>query len=118
MATKGTAVFPTILCLCMLACTGGCTGIGFGEVTYSSGHLEVMVDNTGEPEEATLQVTVFKTDNFTQTGVANFAEVVTFQQGSNTFTFPVDLEPGTYKLYLYISKGSARTVSVIRDITV
>ena len=55
MATKGTAVFPTILCLCMLACTGGCTGIGFGEVTYSGGQLEVMVDNPGEPEEATLR---------------------------------------------------------------
>jgi hypothetical protein len=102
----------------MLACTGGCIGIGFGEVTYSAGHLGVTVDNPSDPLEATLQVTVFRTEDFKQTEVANFAEMVTFQSGQNAFTFPVDLEPGTYKLYLYITKGSTRTVSVIRDIRV
>jgi len=118
MASKGIAVFPTILCLCILIWTGGCTGIGFGEVTYSEGKIGAVVDNPSEPVEATLQVTVFKTDDFKQIEVANFAEMVTFQTGQSTYTFPVDLEPGTYKLYLYITKGSTRTVSVIRDIRV
>ncbi|MDK2974819.1 MAG: hypothetical protein PWP08_1190 [Methanofollis sp.] len=118
MASKGIAAFSAIVCLCTLVWVGGCTGIGFGEVTYSEGQLLVMVDNPSEPVEATLQVTIFRTGDFKQTEVANIVEGETIQTGQTSYTFPVDLEPGVYKLYLYITKGNARTVSVIRDIRV
>lgn len=118
MASKGIAAFSAMICLCVLAWTAGCTGTGFGEVTYADGNLQVTVDNSAEPLEATLQVTIFETGGFKQTEVENFARVVTFPTGKTVYTFPVDLEPGTYKLYLYITRGTTRTISVIRDITV
>ncbi|QSZ66068.1 hypothetical protein RJ40_00405 [Methanofollis aquaemaris] len=117
-AIPRTAPFIGLSCLCILALTAGCTGIGFGEVTYADGALQVEVDNPSEPMEATLQVTVFETGSFGQREVETFVKAEKFQEGTNRFSFPVALEPGTYKLYLYLLKGDERTVAVIRDIRV
>ncbi|WP_130646497.1 hypothetical protein [Methanofollis fontis] len=118
MAWKGIALLPGLICLGILALTAGCAGIGFGDVIYSDGSLQVVVNNPGEAVDATVQVTVFSTNGVSQTEVANFVRPTTLEPGTNAFEFEVDLEPGTYKLYLYISKGTERSVSVIRDITV
>lgn len=105
-------------CLCILTLTAGCTGIGFGEVGYANGALQVEVDNPSGPLEATLQVTVFKTGTFGQEEVETIVRTEQLQEGTNTFSYPVALEPGSYKLYLYLLKGDERTAAVIRDVQV
>lgn len=117
-AIPRTAPFIGLSCLCIIALTAGCTGIGFGEVTYANGALQIEVDNPSEPTEATLQVTIFKTGSFGQEEIETIIKVEKFQEGTNTFSFPVALEPGTYKLYLYLLKGDERTAAVIRDLQV
>ncbi|QYZ78284.1 hypothetical protein E2N92_01975 [Methanofollis formosanus] len=119
-ATPPTTPFIGLSCLCILALalTAGCTGIGFGEATYTDGALQLEVDNPSEPTEATLQVTVVKTSGFGQEQVDTFVKIEHFQEGTNIFSFPVALEPGTYKLYLYLLKGDERTAAVIRDLQV
>lgn len=106
------------ICLCSIAWTAGCTGVGFGEVHYADGNLQITVENSAEEINGTVQATVFEIHNFKQTGVTTIAHAETLPTGMTTLTFPMDLSPGTYKIYLYFMKGNERTVSVIRDIQV
>lgn len=117
----GVKIKPSILigvCLCIVAGTAGCTGIGFGDVHYADGDLQVMIDNPSEAVNGTVQVTVFETRDFKQTEVATIARSETLPAGTTTLTFPMDLSPGDYKIYLYFMKGNERTVSMIKDIQV
>lgn len=112
---------PSILigvCLCMVAWTAGCTGIGFGDMHYADGNLQVMVENPAEAVNGTVQVTVFEIRDFKQTEVTKIARSENLPAGTTTLTFPMDLSPGDYKIYLYFMKGNERTVSVIKDIQV
>ncbi len=106
------------ICLCMVAGTAGCTAIGFGDVRYADGDLQVTVDNPSGAVNGTVQVTVFETRDLKQTEVAKIARAETLPAGTTTLTFPIDLSPGDYKIYLYFMKGTERTVSVIKDIQV
>lgn len=106
------------VCLCIVAGTAGCTGIGFGEVHYADGDLQVTVDNTAGTVNGTVQATVFEVRDFKQSGVATVARAETLPTGTTTLTFPMDLSPGDYKIYLYFMKGNERTVSMIKDIRV
>lgn len=112
---------PSIMigvCLCMLAWTAGCTGVGFGDVRYADGNLQVTVENSAGVINGTVQATVFEIRDFKQIEVATIAHAETLPVGTTTLTFPMDLSPGTYKIYLYFMKGNERTVSVIKDIQV
>ncbi|MBP2145616.1 hypothetical protein J2129_001070 [Methanofollis sp. W23] len=117
-AIPRTAPLIWLPCLCILALTAGCTGTGFGEVDYADGALQVKVDNPSGPLEATFQVTISRTSTFEQEEVETIVRSVDLQDGTNTFSYPVALEPGSYKLYLYLLEGDERTAAVIRDIQV
>lgn len=106
------------ICLCMVAWTAGCTGIGFGDVQYADGNLHVTVENPSEAVNGTVQVTVFEIRDLKQTGVTTIARSETLPAGTTNLNFSVDLSPGDYKIYLYFMKGTERTVSVIKDIRV
>lgn len=117
-AIPRTAPLIWLPCLCLLMLTAGCTGTGFGEVDYADGALQVEVDNPSGPLEATLQVTISRTSTFEQEEVETIVRTIQVQEGTNTFSYPVILEPGSYKIYLHLLKGDERTAAVIKDIQV
>ncbi|NYT06500.1 MAG: hypothetical protein GKC04_09095 [Methanomicrobiales archaeon] len=111
-----------VACLCILAAvlvlTAGCSSYAFGDVLYSDGTLSIGIENTGEPRQVTVQVTIFDTTGFSQQEIYKKAEYVDLRSGANEYLVSIDLSPGTYKLYLYVLVDDARTTTVIRDITI
>lgn len=97
----------------------GCLSTTFQEVTYGEGGLEVGVENSGDPvKDAVLQVTVMRVERFEQTEVYCKARYVNLGHGLNIYTFPVELQPGSYKLFLIAFVGDERRASVIRSLKV
>ncbi|NLA38193.1 MAG: hypothetical protein GX882_02170 [Methanomicrobiales archaeon] len=108
-----------ILILAVLAGSAGCLSTTFQEVTYGGDGLEIYVENADEPfESAVLQVTIMKVEALTQSEVFRKAQYVNLDSGRNVYTFPVDLEPGSYKLFLLVLTGNERRASVIRELEV
>jgi len=108
-----------ILVLAVLAGAAGCLSTTFQEVTYSGDALEVSVENTDKPvENAVLQVTIMKVGALEQHEVFCKARYINLDQGQNKYTVPVDLQPGSYKVFLTVFVGDERRASVIRDLEV
>ncbi len=108
-----------ILALAVLAGTAGCLSTAFEEVTYSDGALRIHVENTAAPvENAVLQVTIMEVGAFEQHEVFSEARYINLDQGQNEYTVPVDLQSGSYRLFLTIFVGNERRASVIRDLEV
>jgi len=108
-----------ILALIVLIGAAGCLSTSFGEVTYGDGALQVHVENTAGPvENAVLQVTIMETGALEQHEVFSEARYINLDQGGNDYTISVDLEPGSYRVFLTIFVGSERRTSVIRDLEV
>lgn len=108
-----------ILILTAFAGAAGCLSTTFQEVTYGDDGLEISVENSGKPvENAVLQVTIMKVEGFKQSEVYRKAQYVDLDSGRNAYTIPVDLEPGSYKLFLIVLVGDERKASVIRDLEV
>lgn len=108
-----------ILILTAFAGAAGCLSTTFQEVTYGDGGLEISVENSGKSvENAVLQVTIMKVEGFKQSEVYRKAQYVDLDSGRNVYTIPVDLEPGSYKLFLIVLVGDERKASVIRDLEV
>ena len=88
------------------------------QVSYDGGLLRVQVSESGGPENAALQVNVFQFRDFRQVEVTRLTVPVQLEKGSSTYTVPLALEEGNYRLYLYITRGNDRRAGVIREITV
>jgi hypothetical protein len=96
----------------------GCLTYSFGDIVYGNDTLQVRVSNSGESQRVTLQVTIFDTTEFEQREVYKKAEYYTLEKGENEYTVPIHLEPGSYKVYLYIIVNDKRTNLEIRDLEV
>ncbi len=107
-----------LLFLLALALSPGCLSTSIGDVTYDGKNLAVQVTDAGGPEDAALQVSVYRFQDFRQDEVSMQILPVRLGQGTTTLTVPLELGQGTYRLYLYIIIDNARRASVIRDITV
>ena len=108
-----------ILALTVLIGASGCGSTSFGEVTYGDGALQVHVENTAGPvEDAVLQVTVVEVGALEQHEVFSGARYINLDQGENDYAISVDLEPGSYRVFLTIFVGQERRTSVIRDLEV
>ena len=108
-----------ILTLAALTVAAGCLSTGFGEVTYGGDALQVRVENTGRPvENAVLQVTVTEVGALEQHEILSEARYVNLAPGENEYSVPVNLQPGTYRLFLTIFIDGERKASVIRDLEV
>lgn len=108
-----------ILVLAVLAGAAGCLSTTFQEVTYSGDALEVSVENTDKPvENAVLQVTIMEVSALEQHEVFSEARYIDLDTGENEYTIPVDLQPGSYKVFLTIFVGDERRTSIIRELEV
>jgi hypothetical protein len=107
-----------VFVMLLLGITGGCVSMCIGDAVYTSGTIVVPVTNTREPGDAYVQITVYQLKNFEQQEFTVLNTPVTLRSGENRVIIPVNLEPGQYKLYIYLIRDGERQTAVIRDITV
>lgn len=112
---------PVLLCLGILAVIlffSGCTTIGIGNPEYDNNTISLPITNTGNPSEGYIQVTVYKIADNQQKETDVFYAPLALQQGENTAKIPGTLNPGQYKLYIYLIQNGERAGATIRDIVV
>lgn len=102
--------------LCVLG--AGCATASVGDVLYTNDSLLITATNQDTSTQAVLQIAVYAVDNLTQTELFRKAEFVRFEQGTHQYREPVTLEPGDYKVYVYIIVDGDSKARVIRDLTV
>ena len=112
------SVLLLVVFLVLLSLSPGCLSISIGPAVYNGSSLQVQVFDSGGPEDASLQVSVYRFQDFRQVEVAREILPVRLEEGSSTQTVPLALGEGTYRLYLYITIDDVRRASVIQDITV
>lgn len=104
--------------LCSLSCTA-CVSTQIGDVTRSGRGLALSVSHAGEPSEGFIQVTIYRIQDNRQQETAVLFVPLTLQPGENSVMIPSSaLEPGQYKLYIYLIQNGERKTAAIRDIVV
>ncbi|MGA2162287.1 MAG: hypothetical protein ABSG28_08875 [Methanoregula sp.] len=104
--------------LVLLLAAAGCTTLSVGNVSYSTGNLSVTIASSGTPVNTGVQVRVFKLDEFEQHELLTTGTMVMLTGPVNTVAIPLHLDPGRYKIYVYITTNGQREAAVIRDIAV
>jgi hypothetical protein len=95
-----------------------CVSTSIGEVAYAGGGVSLSVSQDSGPSEGYVQVTVYRiTDNQQKETEVLYAPLA-LQRGENTAFIPATLEPGHYKLYIYLIQDGERKAATIRDIVV
>jgi len=104
--------------LILLLVAAGCTTLSVGNVSYGAGNLTVTIANTGEPVDTGVQVRIFTLNEFEQHELLTTGTTVMLSGTGTTVTLPLHLDPGRYKIYVYLTTNGERETAVIRDITV
>ena len=114
------AILPLLLIIIsVLALSAGCTTTNIGDVSYAGKNLTATISSDGPFSNATyIQVTVYRTTGLSQQEYTVTSTPVSLVKGMNTVTIPVALEPGSYKLNVYLIRNGQRSSAVIRDIGV
>lgn len=107
-----------ILLLAMLAVSAGCLTYSIGTVLYDGDVVHVSVDNKAEARDAAMQITVFDLSDFKQVEVDKIVRSVHLDAGINDVTFDVNLQPGPYRLFIYMMEDGERLGCVIEDVEV
>jgi hypothetical protein len=115
MVVRPNFLYGTFIVIAVIAT--GCISFSVGTVSYSNNNLTVYVTG-GTPATANLQVRVFEVQDLGQKEIGVPIVPVTLKSGGNVITVPFHLEPGTYKLYIYLIVDGKREPAVIRDIMV
>jgi hypothetical protein len=98
--------------------SAACVSTSISKAAYSNGGISFSVSHDGGPSEGYVQVTVYRiTDNQQKETEVLYAPLA-LQQGENTAFIPATLEPGQYKLYIYLIQNGERKAATIRDIVV
>jgi hypothetical protein len=111
-------VLAGCIVLVVLASFAGCTGTSVGDVGYSNHSLLVNISNSGDPAAVHIQATVYRITGAEQKISVITGTDATLEAGLNRVVVPVELEPGQYKLYVYVLSNGNRKNAVIRDIMV
>ncbi len=111
-------LFSSLLIFALLLGAGCISSAEIGDVAYRNSSIIIPVTCTGEPSDAFVQVTVYTIRNFEQRELTSLQEPVRLLPGPNEVAVPVNLPPGTYKLYLYVLRPGERETATIRDIVV
>jgi hypothetical protein len=112
---------PVLVCFGILSVTlilSGCTSIGIGNAEYANNTISLPITNTGGPSEGYIQVTVYEIINNQQEETDVLYAPLVLQQGENTALIHGTLDPGQYKLYIYLIQNGERKAATIRDIAV
>lgn len=114
-------VYSSLFVLAILSISvlsAGCTGGFFREVTCDGKEIVATGDWSGEPVEGVFQVIIFRLEGLSQNEVASKTLWVDLCTGENTFIMPVDLEPGSYKFFIYLFVDGDRKAGIIREFTI
>ena len=104
--------------LALLLIASGCTTLSIGDVWYSAGNLSIPIAGSGTPVNTGVQVRVYKLDEFEQHELLTTGITSTLKGTENTVEIPLRLDPGRYRIYVYLTTNGQREAAVIRDITV
>lgn len=96
----------------------GCVSSSVGTISYTNSGLQTTIENAGQPADAFVQVTIYKVNGLSQEEYTVLMTGVKLKSGNNTVIIPVTLDPGTYKLKIYLIQDGERKTAVIRDIVV
>jgi len=106
-----------VLCILFAFCAG-CTSLAIGNVAAARENLTVQVTNTGTPVDAGVQVRVYKIQGLGQKELTVTGVPATLKNGENTVIMPLHLEPGTYKIYIYVTVSNERQAASIKDLVI
>jgi hypothetical protein len=106
-----------VLCIIFLICSG-CTSLSIGNVAKDQDAVTVHVHNNGDPVEAGIQVRVYEINGMAQKELTNTGVSVLLDKGDTAVPVPLHLDPGTYKLYVYVTVNSERQTASIKDLVV
>ncbi len=112
------AVYGIFIAILAIALCAGCLTYSIHDATYDGDGITVQVSYNGETTDKAMQVTIYNLSGYRQVEMEKIVQPVTLEPGVNTVIFPVELEPGNYRLHIYITKDGERISSVIRDIEV
>ena len=98
--------------------SAACVSTTIGDVAYSGGRLSLSVSHDGGPSDGYVQVTVYQIQGNRQDERNVLYAPLALRQGMNTLSIPATLEPGQYKLYIYLIQNGERKAAAIRDIVV
>jgi len=118
MSGHGFPLAAGIIVLLTAVFCAGCMSTSVVDVGYSGQSIVLDITHAGEPMDAYVQVTVYRLANLTQEQQVILGSPVSLLPGKNSLTIPARLDPGSYKLFVYIFRDGDRKTAVIRDITV
>ncbi len=114
----GRSCLLIIFLLVLLLAAAGCATLSVGNVSYSTGNLSVTIAGSGTPVDTGVQVRVYELDEFGQHELLTTGITTTLTGTENTVEIPLHLDPGRYKIYVYLTTDGQREAAVIRDIAV
>jgi hypothetical protein len=115
---NGRSWLPLGFFLILLVLAAGCTSLSVGNVSYGAGNLSVTIAGAGTPAGTGVQVRVYKLDEFEQHELLTTGTTATLSGTETTVAIPMHLDPGRYKIFVYLTTGGQREAAVIRDIAV
>lgn len=100
--------------------TVGAAAIDAEDPVYINGKLVAAFQYNGDPRDVWVQCTISRVDDlFAEEQVGDLlTNAPTFTAGRNICEFPIDLEPGTYKVRLYVrerNEGAVRLAAFIKN---
>jgi hypothetical protein len=98
--------------------SAACVSTTIGDVAYSGDGITLTLSHDSEPSEGFVQVTVYKIKNNQQEETDVLFAPLDLKKGENTAFIPGTLEPGQYKLYIYLIQDGERKTATIRDLVV
>jgi hypothetical protein len=103
--------------------TIGTSTIDVDEPVYINGKLITTLQYNGYPREVWVQCAISCVDDlFAEKRMGNLmTNASTFISGRNICEFPIELEPGSYKVRLYVrerDKNAMRLVAFIKNIEI
>ena len=106
-----------VLCIFLVVCSG-CTSLSVGDVSSSRDNLSIEVSNTGSPVDAGVQVRIYQIRGMEQEELTVTGVPATLNPGENVVAVPLRLDPGTYKVYVYVTVNNERQTASIKDLVV
>lgn len=106
-----------VLCIFLVFCSG-CTSLSVRDVTAAQDNLSVRVSNTGSPVDAGVQVRIYQIRGMEQEELTVTGVPATLNMGENVVAVPFHLDPGTYKVYVYVTVNNERQTASIKDLVI